>query len=127
MPILIYKEGREDCDVLNTFSEQFGRALAYAGKKVMIYDCHKDGAAGWQHTCMNKHFQAAIGMQSSVFGTKIHIGNQEQYLHEHLYGPKFNYIFDHPVMMHPYMEHEYKDFYLLSHDVDYAAFAECYM
>lgn len=126
-PILIYREGRDECDVLNVFSDQMGRALEHAGKKVILYDCKKNGAKQWADVCMEQHFQAVIAMQSTVFCERASRGHKK-YLHDYVYGPKFNYIFDHTVMMYEYLrEYDADDFYLLSHDAGHAAFAERYL
>ncbi len=125
-PILIYCEGRIECDVLNTFSKQLGLALEQMGKKVILYNCKEMDMNQWMDLCMGQHFQAVIGMQSAVFSEKADrvCG---KYLHDYVHGPKFNYIFDHPVMMHKYLEYSADDFYLLLHDAGHMEFAEKYL
>lgn len=122
-PILIYK-GDDVChNVLNVFAEQFGAALVHAGKKVTYFDCGKEDL-GALTGYMHQHFQAIIGVQSYLFSIKME--DEIHYLHEYIYGPKYNFIFDHPVWMRPHLLHRYPDFYVLTHDENYVTFTERY-
>ncbi len=121
--ILIYK-GDDVChNVLNIFAEQFGSALSDAGKKVIYFDCEKEEISDLIRY-RNQHFQAVIGVQSYLFSIKMK--DEVHYLHEYIYGPKYNFIFDHPVWMRSHLQHHYKDFYALTHDVNYVNFIEKY-
>lgn len=121
--ILMYK-GDDVChNVLNIFAEQFGRALSRAGKKVKYFDCEKQDI-GELTLYMNQHFQAVIGVQSYLFSVKMK--DEVHYLHEYIYGPKYNFIFDHPVWMRTHLKQQYPDFYVLTHDMNYVNFIEKY-
>lgn len=121
--ILVYK-GDDVChNVLNIFAEQFGRALSRAGKKVNYFDCEKQDI-GELTLYMNQHFQAVIGVQSYLFSVKMK--DEVHYLHEYIYGPKYNFIFDHPVWMRTHLKQQYPDFYVLTHDMNYVNFIEKY-
>lgn len=121
--ILVYK-GDDVChNVLNIFAEQFGRALSRAGKKVNYFDCEKQDI-GELTLYMNQHFQAVIGVQSYLFSVKMK--DEVHYLHEYIYGPKYNFIFDHPVWMRTHLKQQYPDFYVLTHDINYVNFIEKY-
>lgn len=122
-PILVYR-GDDIChNVLNVFADSFGEALAQKGKKVIYFDCaQKETSELTQY--MYHHFQAIIGMQTYLFSIKMKDG--VHYLHEFLYGPKYNFIFDHPVWMMQHMQQNYDDFYILTHDKNYVAFTEKY-
>lgn len=121
--ILMYK-GDDVChNVLNIFAEQFGRALSRAGKKVKYFDCEKQDI-GELTLYMNQHFQAVIGVQSYLFSVKMK--DEVNYLHEYIYGPKYNFIFDHPVWMRTHLKQQYPDFYVLTHDMNYVNFIEKY-
>ena len=122
-PILIYK-GDDVChNVLNVFAEQFGAALAHIGKKVIYFDCGKE-EIGALTRYMQQHFQAIIGVQSYLFSVKMK--DEVHYLHEYIYGPKYNFIFDHPVWMRQHLLHRYPDFYVLTHDENYVEFTKRY-
>lgn len=121
--ILMYK-GDDVChNVLNIFAEQFGRALSRAGKKVKYFDCEKQDI-GELTLYMNQHFQAVIGVQSYLFSVKMK--DEVHYLHEYIYGPKYNFIFDHPIWMRTHLKQQYPDFYVLTHDMNYVNFIEKY-
>lgn len=122
-PILIYKGDRVCHNVLNVFAEQFGIALSAKGKQVIYYDCEKEPVQSLTKY-MYQHFQAIIGVQSYLFSVKMQ--DEVHYLHEYVYGPKFNFIFDHPVWMRQHLMHHYPDFYVLTHDTNYVSFLERY-
>lgn len=48
------------------------------------------------------------------------------YLHEYIYGPKYNFIFDHPIWMKSHLMHHYPDFSVLTHDANYVSFVQKY-
>lgn len=122
-PILIYKGDHICHNVLNVFAEQFGAALAHAGKKVIYFDCGKEDL-GTLTRYMHQHFQAIVGVQSYLFSIKME--DEVHYLHEYIYGPKYNFIFDHPAWMRIHLLHQYPNFYVLTHDEDYVTFTERY-
>lgn len=123
-PILIYR-GDDIChNVLNVFADQFGNALTQEGKKVIYFDC-KENELSALTQYMHQHFQAIIGVQTYLFSVKMKDGIH--YLHEYIYGPKYNFVFDHPVWMLQHMKQRYADFYILTHDMNYVAFTEHYL
>ena len=122
-PILVYK-GDDICyNVLNVFAEQFGSALERIGKRVVYFDCGSQKLEKLTRF-MHQHFQAVIGVQSWLFSIKMK--DEIHYLHEYIYGPKYNFIFDHPVWMRKHLLHRYPDFYVLTHDENYVAFIKRY-
>lgn len=122
-PILIYKGDPICHNVLTVFAEQFGSALERAGEFVEYFDIEKEEV---QDVLRYKdmHFKAIIGMQSYMFS--IEMLDEVHYLHEYIYGPKYNFIFDHPVWAKRHMMHNYPDFYVLTHDSNYVSFARHY-
>ena len=122
-PVLIYK-GDDVChNVLTVFAEQFGAALERAGVQIIWYDMANQPLEELLQY-RNRHFKAVIGVQSYLFSVKMK--DEIHYLHETIYGPKFNFIFDHPVWMKKHLEHQYPDFYVLTHDTDYVSFVQKY-
>ena len=94
-PVLIYK-GDDVChNVLTVFAEQFGAALERAGVQIIWYDMANQPLEELLQY-RNRHFKAVIGVQSYLFSVKMK--DEIHYLHETIYGPKFNFIFDHPVL-----------------------------
>lgn len=122
-PFLVYKGDTVCHNVLNIFAEQFGLALEHAGKKVIYFDCEKEDLSSLT-SYMRQHYQAVIGVQSYLFSIKMQ--DEIHYLHEYIYGPKYNFIFDHPIWMKPHLLHRYPDFYVLTHDENYTAFTKKY-
>lgn len=123
-PILIYR-GNDIChNVLNVFADQFGNALTQAGRKVIYFDCKENELTALTQY-MYQHFQAVIGVQTYLFSIKMKDGIH--YLHEYFYGPKYNFVFDHPVWILQHMKQHYADFYILTHDMNYVEFTERYL
>lgn len=120
-PVLIYK-GTEVCNnVLNVFAEQLGNALEQKGIPVVYFDGEKDSLdvlAGY----MGRHFKAVIGIQTYLFQVKL--ADEVTYLHEKIKGPKLHLILDHPIWLKQQLQHNYPDFYVLSHDRNYVRFIE---
>ena len=101
-PILIYK-GDDIChNVLTVFAEEFGNALEQMGKNVIYFDMAKE-PIGNVTRYMNQHFCAIIGVQSYMFSIKL--SDEKHYIHEYIYGPKFNFIFDHPIWLKNHLNH----------------------
>ncbi len=61
-----------------------------------------------------------IGVQSCAFSIKME--DEVHYLHEYIYGPKYNFFLDHPIWGKPHFEHHYPDFHVLVLDQTYADF-----
>lgn len=122
-PILIYK-GEDIChNILNVFAEQFGEALERYGCPVEYFDSQKDDL-NTVTKYVGEHYRAIIGVQSYMFSIKMADGMA--YLHNLIYGPKFNFIFDHPVWLKNHLEGNVENFCVLTHDNHYVKFIEDY-
>ena len=120
-PILIYK-GDDIChNVLTVFAEEFGNALEQMGKNVIYFDMAKE-PIGNVTRYMNQHFCAIIGVQSYMFSIKL--SDEKHYIHEYIYGPKFNFIFDHPIWLKNHLEHHLRHFTVLTLDNNYVKFVQ---
>lgn len=120
-PILIYKGDAICHNVLTVFAEQFGAALSRRGKHVIYFDMGKE-EIGNATRYMYQRFFAIIGVQSYMFTVKM--SDEIHYLHEYVYGPKYNFIFDHPIWLRNHLTHHLKDFTVLTLDSNYAAFVK---
>lgn len=109
-PILIYKGDAVCHNVLTVFAEQFGAALERAGEHVIYYDLNDEDVEGILKFT-GRHFKAVIGVQSYLFSVKM--ADEVHYVHEYIYGPKYNFIFDHPVWLQKHLQHHYPDFIFL--------------
>lgn len=122
-PVLIYK-GDDIChNVLTVFAEQLGSALERKGILVEYFDVSKEKVEDVIRY-IDCHFKAIIGVQSYMFS--IEMLDRVHYLHEYIYGPKYNFIFDHPVWVKRHMAHKSADFHILTHDMSYVEFTQKY-
>ena len=122
-PILIYK-GDDIChNVLNVFAEQFGKALVRSGEQVEYFDAGKED---WMEIVRykGKRYKAIIGVQTYLFSVKMKDGIH--FLHEFIAGPKYNFLFDHPIWMKNHLYHTLPDLTVLTHDAKYVRFVERY-
>ena len=122
-PILIYKGDPVCYNVLTIFAEQLGGALERQGQLVMYFDTEEEDAQNLVRF-MGNHFKAIIGVQSCCFSIKM--SDEIHYLHEYIYGPKYNFFFDHPIWGKPHLEHNVPDFHVLAHDSTYVSFIKKY-
>lgn len=122
-PILIYK-GADICyNILNVFAQQFGEALTSLGEEVIYYDVEKEGLSGLANF-VGKDFKAIVGFQTYAYDPFL--ASRQQFLHDLVTGPKFNFQFDHPIWMRAHYEKVPKDLYVLTHDRNYVAFIRTY-
>lgn len=122
-PILIYK-GDDVChNVLTVFAEKFGKALEDSGQSVIYFDVAQESL---EHVMryVGQRFKAIVGFQTYMYKIKMKDGIHD--LHEQIYGPKYNFIFDHPVWAKTYLVHQFPDFHVLTHDENYVAFIQKY-
>ena len=120
-PVLIYK-GSDICNnMLNIFAEQFGSALEQKGIRVEYFDEQKEPLENLTRY-IGRYFKAVFGVQTYLFQVKMADG--VTYLHEKIKGPKLHLILDHPIWMKQQLEHEYPDFFVLSHDRNYVKFIQ---
>lgn len=120
-PILIYK-GDDACyNVLTVFAEQLGMALERAGKRVLYFDMSVEQLENVTRY-MHQRFCAIIGVQSYMFTIKMQ--DEQHYLHEYIHGPKYNFIFDHPIWMKNHLGHHLDDFCVLTHDINYVNYVK---
>lgn len=87
-PILIYKGDPVCYNILTIFAEQLGEALERRGERVLYFDQEEhDPREIIQFK--GRHFKAVIGVQSCAFSIKME--DEVHYLHEYIYGPKYNF------------------------------------
>lgn len=122
-PILIYKGDTICHNVLNVFAEQFGSALMRAGEQVEYFDTGKED---WMEIVRykGKRYKAVIGVQTYLFSVKMKDG--VHFLHEYIAGPKYNFLFDHPIWMKNHLYQMLPDLTVLTHDANYVRFIERY-
>lgn len=121
-PFLIYRGSKECYQVLDAFAECLGNALCRQGFVVQYFDAAKE-----THTALSRYigksFQAIIGMQTYLFSVRMKNGS---YLHDQISGPKYNFVFDHPLWMYHQFQNVPKDITILTLDWDYASYIRRY-
>ncbi len=121
-PILVYR-GDDTCySVLDSFADAFICALRRAGKEVEVYDIGKRGAEGLLEL-IGRTYQAIVGFQTYLFSVHLQDGRN---VHDCIDGPKFHFIFDHPLWMKEHLEQGPKEFYVFTHGRDYQEFVGRY-
>lgn len=121
-PILIYC-GDEECNsVLDVFARNFGKALERKGKKVLYFDLSRHDFTEINQY-LGKRFQAIVGFQTYLFSAKLQNGENA---HDKITGPKFNFLFDHPIWFQNQLVCVPKDYCLLTADRNYALFLQKY-
>ncbi|MBQ7920629.1 MAG: glycosyltransferase family 1 protein [Lachnospiraceae bacterium] len=122
-PILLYY-GADIClNLLNYFIEFWADAFRKCHQRVEIFDGNSEGTIALTKY-IGQRFKAIIGMQTGIFTFKTH--DQTTYLHDLIYGPKFNMVFDHPAWLKDALQRAPRDYYLLLHDRNYIHFSEHY-
>lgn len=122
-PILIYK-GSDTCyNTLNFFADELAHAFKKCHQRVEIFDLEKEGNQALTQY-IDRHFKAIIGIQTYAFS--IMMQDKTTNLHDLIIGPKFNMMLDHPSWLKEQIENGPKDYYLLTHDRNYMAFARQY-
>lgn len=120
--VLLYKSEGICHNILNVFAEQMGAALEREGQEVEYFDTEQEGISALSRFA-GKHFRAIIGMQSYLFGVKLKDGT---FLHDLIKGPKYNFVFDHPIWMKHHLTDVPKNFYVITHDTNYVRFVDKY-
>ncbi|MGN0350672.1 MAG: glycosyltransferase [Roseburia sp.] len=122
-PFLIYT-GCDVCyHILDVFAEQLSNALQRQYQVVEFFDLSKEDFTE-AYRFVNKKYQAVIGVQSFMFSVKLI--DDVTFLHDRIIGPKFNFLFDHPIRFRQHLEHTPKNLTIFSVDRDYATFAQQY-
>lgn len=121
-PFLIYTGAGICYHVLDVFAQSLGAALRKKGYLVEYFDLSKeDHTEAFRY--IGKSFQAVIGMQSYMFSARLTDGGL---LHDKIYGPKYNFVFDHPICFRRHLEEIPKDLAILTLDRNYADFIRRY-
>lgn len=121
-PFLIYTGDTICYNILSVFAESLGSALREQGYLVEYFDFSKENFTAASRY-IGQSFQAVIGLQSYMFSTRLTSGNL---LHNEIKGPKYNFIFDHPVWHKHWMAETPDNFTVFTLDRNYAAYIQQY-
>lgn len=122
-PIFILK-GQDVCyGVLDVFADAFAKALRQRGQFVQTIDL-KSAPVESLTALFCRPCRAIVGFQSAAFTEQL----QEGILFgNRMNGPKFNFIFDHPLYVSYHLMMPLKNYYVLAQDSDYAAYVKQYL
>ena len=121
-PVLIYT-GCDLCyNILDTFSAELGHSLEELGQTVEYFDSSKQAFEEITHYTQRR-FKAIIGMQTNMFYAKWKTG---EFVHNGMSGPKYNFLFDHPIWLNSYLEQKPHRLCALTPDGNYKKFIEEY-
>lgn len=120
-PVLIYKGSGVCNNLLNIFAEQFGNALEEQGILVEYFDESREPITNLTRY-IGRYFRAVFGVQTYLFQIKMADG--VTFFHDKINGPKIHLVLDHPIWMKNQLLKMNTDYYILSHDRNYARFIE---
>ncbi len=118
LPILILAGEVDQCyGILRRFTDSLRDALVRLGEDVVYIEDVYDILS-----YADKEYKAVITFMSAVMDVRV--PGDTRPLFDHFYGPKFNYLTDHPFVLREIMKNAPKDYYILTLDKDYATFVE---
>jgi hypothetical protein len=121
-PILVYT-GDDICyNVLTTMAENIGAALQQLGQKVEYFNVSENNFKGLVQF-VSRRFKAIIGVQTYLFSVKK---KDDSFIHDEIAGPKYNYVFDHPIWLRNFWETKPQHLSALTLDGHYVKFIEKY-
>lgn len=122
-PFLIYT-GDDVCyHILSIFAEELGNALTRQGQLVEYFDLSKKAFTDADQL-IGRSFQAVIGVQTYMFSALLE--DNKGFLHDHIVGPKYNFVLDHPLWFQNHLTSVPKNLTIFTLDRNYASFAEKY-
>ncbi len=122
-PILIFK-GNDPCyNVLNTFADEFAKAVEKKGYQTLFFDVDEED---WKEIVRysGAEFKAVVGFQTYLFSVKMKDGIS--YFADNINAPKYNFLFDAPICFDNHLGYKAKDYTILTHDINYKNFLEKY-
>lgn len=122
-PVLFYYGVRYCYNILNDILSQFEAALKRRGVRTIAYDEQEEDVNGLTRF-IGRRFRAVVGIQTYLFS--VFLKESGCFLHDKIYGPKFNFILDHPIWLREQLSHLPTDCIVLTHDEHYQDFIEEY-
>ncbi len=123
-PFLIYTGDDHVCyGILSAFAQSLGTALQQQGYLVEYFNLAEEPFTNASRY-IGMHFQAIIGMQSYMFSARLK--DKISLLHDHIAGPKYNFVFDHPVWFQNHLLSVPKELCIFTLDQNYVRFIQHY-
>ena len=122
-PILVYRGASCCYNILNIFAEKLAEALEKLGNRIEFYDTEAEDVQGLARL-LGKRYKASVGFQAWILSAQLK-GSKDSLMNR-IGGPKYNFIFDHPIWMQEQLRHVPERYYVLTHDRNYTAFVRKY-
>lgn len=122
-PILIYRGASCCYNILNVFAERLAEALKELGNRIEFYDTKTEDVGGLTRL-LGKRYKASVGFQAWILSAQLK-GSKDSLMNR-IGGPKYNFIFDHPIWMQEQLQRVPDRYYALTHDRNYVSFIRKY-
>lgn len=122
LPILIYKSEDICFGILNRFADILADIFEAIGEIVEVVDVNEMPIEDLTKLCYRR-YKAVLGIQTYVFSVFFQDGRN---IHDFIFGPKYNMIFDHPACMYNHFTKGPIDYTILTHDRNYQKFIKEY-
>lgn len=121
-PFLIYTGYTLCYNILSVFAYALGAALQQMGFLVEYFDLSQEDFTAASRFAGHS-YQAIIGMQTYMFSVRL---QNNDLLHDKIDGPKFNFLFDHPVWFQQHLMSTPENLTILTLDRNYQTFLQRY-
>lgn len=122
-PILVYRGDACCYNILNIFAGRLAEALQKQGNCIEFYDTALEDVQGLPRL-LGKRYKASVGFQAWILS--VQRKDEKKYFQDMIGGPKYNFIFDHPIWMQEQLRHVPERYYVLTHDRNYQSFIKKY-
>lgn len=116
--ILIFQMGDMAYSSTRVFAEELGKELERKDIAVEYFDAKKESPETLE-ALAGKSFDAVIDFNSRLPGI---IKDEKGYLLDYIDAPFFNYILDHPIYHHGNLEHQLKNYHVISIDEGHTSY-----
>lgn len=123
-PIMLLRGPNLCYGTLQFFIDQLAGAFRSCRQRVTVINDEENSFASLA-PYLGHHFKAIIGVQTYAFSNIVSDAVTAN-LSNLIYGPKFNIILDHPIIIKDYIDYACNDYYLLIHDRNYLSFSKQY-
>lgn len=121
-PFLIYTGDTICYNILSVFACSLGAALQHMGFLVEYFNLSQEDFTAASRFA-GRSYQAIIGVQTYMFSARLQNGGL---LHDKIDGPKFNFLFDHPVWFQQHLTATPENLTILTLDRNYRTFLQRY-
>lgn len=125
--ILIYRDSDACHHIPASFANELARSLRIFRQRVILWDIiAEEDCTSLAQFLQGKRFKAIIGIQTRLFLSTYLSGKEKGFVHDLVYGPKYNIVFDHPIGIRRLFDNPPNNYYVLVHDRNYQSFIRNY-